>query len=194
MDVDWEDGQTIPVSIVQTSAPEAPEEQEEPAANKPATGAPTISGTAQVDETLTAETSSIADEDGLEGVSYRYQWTRSNGSTYADIAGETDSAYTLVFADQGKTLKVKVSFTDDADNDETLTSEPTEEVTAAPNRAATGDPAISGTPQVDQTLTASTSAIADQDGLDGVFYDYQWIADDADIEDATDSTYTPSVS
>ena len=181
------------MSIVQTSAPEAPEEQEKPAANKPATGAPTISGTAQVDETLTAETSSIADEDGLEGVSYRYQWTRSNGSTYADIAGETDSAYTLVFADQGKTLKVKVSFTDDADNDETLTSEPTEEVTAAPNRAATGDPAISGTPQVDQTLTASTSAIADQDGLDGVSYDYQWIADDADIEDATDSTYTPSV-
>ena len=194
VDVDWEDGQTIPVSIVQTSAPEAPEEQEEPAANKPATGAPTISGTAQVDETLTAETSSIDDEDGLEGVSYRYQWTRSNGSTYADIAGETDSAYTLVFADQGKTLKVKVSFTDDADNDETLTSEPTEEVTAAPNRAATGDPAISGTPQVDQTLTASTSAIADQDGLDGVSYNYQWTADDTDIQDATDSTYTPSVS
>ena len=191
VDVDWEDGQTIPVSIVQTSAPE---EQEEPAANKPATGAPTISGTAQVDETLTAETSSIADEDGLEGVSYRYQWTRSNGSTYTDIAGETDSAYTLVFADQGKTLKVKVSFTDDADNDETLTSEPTEEVTAAPNRAATGDPAISGTPQVDQTLTASTSAIADQDGLDGVSYNYQWTADDTDIQDATDSTYTPSVS
>ena len=186
VDVDWEDGQTIPVSIVQTSAPE---EQEEPAANKPATGAPTISGTAQVDETLTAETSSIADEDGLEGVSYRYQWTRSNGSTYTDIAGETDSAYTLVFADQGKTLKVKVSFTDAADNDETLTSEPTEEVTAAPNRAATGDPAISGTPQVDQTLTASTSAIADQDGLDGVSYNYQWMADDVNIDGATGSTY-----
>ena len=188
VDVDWEDGQTISVRIVQTSALEAP------AANTPATGEPTISGTAQVDEALTAETSSIADDDGLTNVSYSYQWTRSNGSTYTDIAGETDSAYTLVFADQGKTLKVKVSFTDDADNDETLTSEPTEEVTAAPNRAATGDPAISGTPQVDQTLTASTSAIADQDGLDGVSYNYQWTADDTDIQDATDSTYTPSVS
>ena len=163
-----------------------------PVADCNATGLPTISGTPQVDETLTAETSSIADEDGLEGVSYRYQWTRSNGSTYTDIAGETDSAYTLVFADQGKTLKVKVSFTDDADNDETLTSEPTEEVTAAPNRAATGDPAISGTPQVDQTLTASTSAIADQDGLDGVSYEYQWTADDTDVDEATEATYTPS--
>ena len=194
VDVDWEDGETIPVSIVQTSAPEAPEEEEEPAANNPATGTPTISGTAQVDETLTAETSSIADEDGLEDVSYRYQWTRSNGSTYADIAGQTDSAYTLVFADRGKTLKVKVSFTDDADNQESLTSESTVAVAAAPNRTATGEPTISGTVQVGQTLTAGTSDIADEDGLDGVSYNYQWTADDTDIQDATDSTYTPSVS
>ena len=187
VDVDWEDGQTISVRIVQTSA------LEEPAANTPATGEPAISGTAQVDQTLTANTSAIADEDGLDDVSYSYQWTRSDNGADTDIAGETDSTYTLVLADQGKTIKVKVSFTDDADNDETLTSEPTEVVTAAPNRAATGEPTISGTPQVDQTLTASTSAIADQDGLDGVSYNYQWIADDTDIQDATDSTYTPSV-
>ena len=192
VDVDWEDGQTIPVSIVQTSAPEEPEEQEEPAANTPAFGAPTISGTAQVDETLTAETSSIADDDGLTNVSYSYQWTRSNGSTYADLAGETGSTYTLVYADQGKTVKVKVSFTDDADNDETLTSEATEVVTAAPNRAATGEPTISGTPQVDQTLTAATSDIADEDGVDGVSYNYQWMADDVNIDGASASTYVPA--
>ena len=192
VDVDWEDGQTIPVSIVQTSAPEEPEEQEEPAANTPASGAPTISGTAQVDETLTAETSSIADDDGLTNVSYSYQWTRSNGSTYADLAGETGSTYTLVYADQGKTVKVKVSFTDDADNDETLTSEATEVVTAAPNRAATGEPTISGTPQVDQTLTAATSDIADEDGVDGVSYNYQWMADDVNIDGASASTYVPA--
>ena len=192
VDVDWEDGQTIPVSIVQTSAPEEPEEQEEPAANTPASGAPTISGTAQVDETLTAETSSIADDDGLTNVSYSYRWTRSNGSTYADLAGETGSTYTLVYADQGKTVKVKVSFTDDADNDETLTSEATEVVTAAPNRAATGEPTISGTPQVDQTLTAATSDIADEDGVDGVSYNYQWMADDVNIDGASASTYVPA--
>ena len=127
VDVDWEDGQTISVSIVLTSALQTP------AANTPATGAPTISGTAQVDETLTAETSSIADEDGLDGASYSYQWSRSDGSTYADLAGETASTYTLLFADQGKTIKVRVSFTDNADNEETLTSEATVEVAAAPN-------------------------------------------------------------
>ena len=194
VDVDWEDGQTIPVSIVQTSALEEPEEKEEPAANTPATGAPTISGTAQVDETVMAETSSIADEDGLDGASYSYQWTRSDGSTYADLVGETDSTYTLLFADQGRTIKVRVSFNDDADNEETLTSEATVEVAAAPNRPATGAPTISGTPQVDQTLTAGTSDIADEDGVNDVSYSYQWMADDADIEEATDSTYTPSVS
>ena len=48
--------------------------QEEPrAANSPATGAPTISGTGQVDETLTASTSGIADADGLDNAVFSYQ-------------------------------------------------------------------------------------------------------------------------
>ena len=34
--------------------------------NNPATGAPAISGTAQVGETLTADTSGITDVDGLD--------------------------------------------------------------------------------------------------------------------------------
>ena len=194
VDVDWEDGQTIQVRIVQTSALEEPEKQEEPADNTPATGAPTISGTAQVDETLAAETSNIADDDGLTNVSYSYQWTRSDGSTYADIAGETDSTYTLVFADQGKTIKVRVTFTDDADNAESLTSVPTVAVAAAPNREATGQPTIGGTPQVGETLTADTSAIADEDGLTNVSYRYQWIWNDngadTDMAGETSTTYT----
>ena len=39
------------------------------AANTPATGAPSISGTARVGETLTVDTSGIDDEDGLANVS-----------------------------------------------------------------------------------------------------------------------------
>ena len=187
LDVDWEDGETISVRIVQTPAPV------EPAANTPATGAPTISGTEQVDETLTVDTADIADEDGLDDVSYNYQWIRSVNGADTDIAGENDSTYTLVFADQGKTIKVRVSFTDDANIEETLTSEATVSVAAAPNRPATGEPTIGGTPQVEETLTANTSDIADEDGLASASYSYQWMADATDIEDATDSTYTPSV-
>ena len=194
VDVDWEDGETIPMSIVQTSALEEPEEQEEPTDNTPATGEPTISGTVQVDETLTADTSNIADDDGLTNVSFSYQWIRSDNGADTDIAGETDSTYTLVFADQGKTIKVKVSFSDDAENEETLTSVATVPVAAAPNREATGAPTISGTPQVNQTLTADTSAIADEDGLDDVSYSYQWISGGADIDGATGSSYTLTAS
>ena len=164
----------------------------EPVAARPnteATGAPTISGTVQVDETLTADTSGITDADGLTNVSYSYQWIRNDGGTDADIAGETASTHTLVSADEGKTIKVRVSFTDDAGNEETLTSAATAAVASRPNTPATGLPTISGTPQVDETLTAGTSAISDEDGLDNVSYQYQWLRDDADIAGQTNSTY-----
>jgi hypothetical protein len=98
---------------------------------------------------LTADTSPIDDEDGLINVSYRYQWLA--GGT--DISGATGSSYTLTASEQGKTVQVRVTFTDDADNAESLTSVPTVAVAAAPNREATGQPTIGGTPQVDQTLT-----------------------------------------
>ena len=101
------------------------------AANNAATGAPTITGTAQVGQTLTAVTTAVMDADGLTSVSYAYQWIRVNG-TDADISGAMSSTYTLVAADQGKTITVKVSFTDDASNPETLTSAATAAVTAAP--------------------------------------------------------------
>ena len=101
-------------------------------ANSPATGVPTIGGTARVGETLTADTSGIADADGLSNVSYNYQWVANDEGTDADISGETDASYTLVADDVGKTIKVRVSFTDDAGNQETLTSAMTDVVVAAP--------------------------------------------------------------
>ena len=164
--------------------------------NRPATGLPTIGGTVQVEETLTADTTGIADADGLTNVSFNYQWIRSDGNTDTDIAGETDSTYTLVSADVGKTIKVKVSFSDDANNLKTLTSAATATVAAKPNTAPTGLPTISGTAQVGQTLTADTTGIADADGLTNVSFSYQWIRSDGntdtDIAGETDSTYTPS--
>ena len=160
-----------------------------PRSNSPPTGAPTINGTPQVRRTLTADTSGISDADGLTNVSYSYQWIRNDGGTDADIAGETASTHTLVSADEGKTIKVRVSFTDDAGNEETLTSAATAAVASRPNTPATGLPTISGTVQVDETLTADTSAISDEDGLDNVSYQYQWLRDDADIAGQTSSTY-----
>ena len=90
-----------------------------------ATGAPTITGTAQVDQVLTASPGSIADSDGLSGAVYTYTWIRVDGSDETLITGTTGNSYTVVAADQGNTLKVKASFTDDAGFDEERTSAPT---------------------------------------------------------------------
>ena len=160
-----------------------------PQPNSPATGAPAITGTAQVGETLTANTSEVADADGLGNIQYEYQWLADD----SDISGATNATYTPVAADEGKVIKVRVSFTDDTGNQEMLTSAPTAAVAAAPtpNSPATGAPTISGTAQVGETLTADTSGIADTDGLSNVQYEYQWLADDSDISGATNATYTP---
>ena len=98
-----------------------------PQSNTPATGAPTISGTAQVGETLTTNTSGVADADGLSNVQYEYQWLADD----TDIAGATGLTYTLTDSEESKAITVRVSFTDDADNEETLTSAATAAVAGA---------------------------------------------------------------
>ena len=109
--------------------PDTEQQETEPAPseNSPATGTPTITGTAQVGETLTADTSGIADADGLADAEFSYQWLADD----ADIAGATGSTYTLEDADEGKAVRVRVSFTDDAGNEETLTGAATAAIEAA---------------------------------------------------------------
>ena len=159
-----------------------------PEPNTPATGAPTIGGTLQVGQTLTADTSGITDADGLDNVTYTYQWLSSQD---VEIAGATSSTYTLVSTDEGKIIKVRVSFTDDEGNEESLTSAATTEVGPQPNSPANSEPSISGTAQVGQTLTADTSGISDADGLDNVAYTYQWLSSrDTELTGGTSSTYT----
>ena len=105
-----------------------PQEQERRATNNPATGAPAISGTAQVKQMLTADVSGIADADGLDDVSYTYQWLADN----VNISGATGANYQLTGSEKGKAVTVRVSFTDDAGNQESLTSEATGAVAAKP--------------------------------------------------------------
>ncbi len=101
-----------------------------PPPNSPATGQPSISGTALVGQTLTADTTGIADDDGLDNVTFSYQWMADD----ENIQGATDRTYTLADRDKGKTIKVRVSFTDDANNEESLTSAATDAVAALPGK------------------------------------------------------------
>ena len=95
------------------------------AANSPATGWPGITGTVRASETLTATTDRIEDEDGLTDAVFAYRWVRQDPATRtdADIEGATSSTYTVTDADEGKAIKVRVTFDDDAGNAESLTSD-----------------------------------------------------------------------
>ena len=106
-------------------------------ADEDPTGLPAVSGTVQVGGTLTADTSRIADPDGLTSPRWRWQWIRvAEGGAEEDIDGATSSTYTPVSADAGGTLKVRVDFTDDGGFAETLTSAATATVAAEAALAA----------------------------------------------------------
>ncbi len=78
-----------------------------------------------------------------------------NDGDETDISGATASTYTLVTADQGTTIKVRVSFTDDAGNPETLTSAATTAVAAAANTLPT---ALTGRSRRTRTRARSLTA------------------------------------
>ena len=98
-------------------------------ANESPTGLPIIVGAIYVGETLSANTSGISDGNGLTGVTYTYQWIRNDGTSDSNITDATGQTYTLTDDDNEKTIKVKVSFTDDDGYSESLTSAETVSVT-----------------------------------------------------------------
>ena len=161
--------------------------------NTAATGQPVINGTAQVRQTLTAGTSSIADDNGLTNTTFSHQWLRNADDTNTDVSGATDETYVLSNADLAHSIKVRVSFTDDDGYTETVTSKATAVVVVPPNVAPTGLPTITGTAEEGETLNADTSDIVDDNGLTNVAFSHQWVrsADEThtDIADATGSTY-----
>ena len=182
-----DDGYTATLTSAATGSVARPDDQTP-------SGLPTITGTARVGETLSADTSGISDGNGLTGVSYTYQWIRNDGNTDTNITGATGQTYTLTGDDQGNTVKVSVTFTDDDNYTATLSSAATGSVARPPNEAPTGLPAITGTAAVGWTLSADTSGISDGNGISNPQYTYQWIRNDGstdtEITGATGQTYT----
>ena len=119
---------------------------------------PTIAGTLplRVTATVTASTSSIRDPDGVNGVTFEYQWVQVDGGTDIDIPRATESSYILRPDDEGKKVKVKVSFADNNRNAETVVSDESAVVGSAPNR----DPAFSATTA---SREVEETALAEQD-------------------------------
>ena len=150
-------------------------------ANDAPTGSLVISGTAAEGETLTLDTSNIADVDGVG--TFSYVWMKDG----AVLAGETSSTYTLTQADVGSVFSASVSYVDGLGVTETLSAEATAEVVNV-NDDPTGTLVISGTAEKGSILTLDSSSIADEDGL-GEF-SITWLSDDTLITGATEANYT----
>ena len=94
------------------------------------TAPPTISGTAQTGQTLTAQPGTWT---GTQPISYRYEWQSCdrNGANCADLQGGAAGTYPVASSLVGMTLRVKVTASNGAGS-ATATSAPTSLVTNPP--------------------------------------------------------------
>lgn len=134
-----------------------------------------ITGTAKVGGTLTASRGTWSPSD----VTYKYQWLRDG----AAIKGATAKSYTIVAADAGKRISVKVTGSATGYTSTSKTSAATAKV--AQGTLATVTPNITGTPKVGSALTAAPGTWKPS----GVTYRYQWLRDGKSIGGATAKTY-----
>ena len=140
--------------------------------NDEPSGLPQVTGSKRVDRVLTADPSEIRDADGLTTPNWTYQWMRADnevGAGAEEITSAIGKTYTLVAADLGKYISVKVSFTDDDNTTETLTS-----TAVGPVEAANNPP----------TASDSTVTTYEDSGSDGVDNSYRFQASDFKFGDA----------
>ncbi|WP_183164453.1 hypothetical protein [Arthrobacter oryzae] len=160
-------------TAVMSSAPTAPV-----AKASLVTAVPTITGTAKVGSSLTANPGTWSPA----SVTLKYQWYRSGVA----IIGANTATRVLALNDAGATLTVKVTGTRPGYTTASVISAPTAGVPA--DSLATAAPTITGTAQVGSTLTALT-------GLWGpapVTLTYQWYAGGVFVPGANLSTYRPT--
>ena len=133
-------------------------------------------------ETLSVDTSGISDADGIANSAPTYQWIANDGTDDTDIQDATGSTYILSAADEGKTVKVRVSFTDDEGNQETRTSAPTAAVAATvPGAPGSLSVSVNDTGKLDVSWGAPES----NGGSSVTGYRVQW-------KEAADSWDTPA--
>ncbi|EJL33128.1 hypothetical protein PMI01_02288, partial [Caulobacter sp. AP07] len=139
------------------------------ATNDAPTGGVSLTGTATENQVLTADTSTLADSDGLGTL--HYDWQRDVGSGFVSTGAADQATYTLGDADVGGVVRVVVSYTDGQNFANSVTSSASAAI-AGVNDPHTGGVSITGTATEDQVLTA-VSTLADIDGLGTLHYQWQ---------------------
>ena len=92
-----------------------------------------------------------------------------------------------------KKIQAEVSYTDEQNTSETITSDETVEIENVDD-TPTGQPVIegtvNGTATQNDTLTVNTNSIYDEDGIGSGGFSYQWTADGVQIDGANAQTLT----
>ena len=131
------------------------------------TGAPAISGSPLVGQTLAGSIGSWIDSP----TSYAYQWEDCDtlGLLCTAVSGATSSSYTLAGSDVGDTIRVVVTATN-AGGSTPATSAQTATVTSPPAPSNSGVPVVSGSAQQGDVLTTSNGSWSGSP----TSYAYQW--------------------
>ncbi len=137
--------QTAVKAGYQTASAESPQTEPVVGGEPLTVGTPTIAGIPEFGETLVADPGTW----GPEPVDLTYQWNRN----HAPIAGATGPSYTLTANDIGTMITVTVKGRKPDHIPATATSDPAGPVEAL-QFSTTPTPTISGTPRLDETLTA----------------------------------------
>jgi len=162
------------------------------AATAPVGVAPTISGTAKVGQTLTAN-DNTGSWTGTTPITYTHQWQRcdSSGNSCSDIGSQTSSTYVVTSSDLGDTLREETTGTNVAGSDQEESNATA--VVAAGQPVNTALPVVSG---IDTTGSRLTTTNGTWLGSTPITYAYVWKRCDTNgnncniISGATASNYT----
>jgi alpha-tubulin suppressor-like RCC1 family protein len=146
-----------------------------PAPTLTLSGSPTVSGIAEVGQTLTATSATVTPEATLSG-----QWLRDG----APIDGATSTTYGLTNADAGSQLSYRVTASKPGYDEVSATSVPTSTVDGGV--IALPRPVISGDAVVDSPLTGTVSGVEPADAR----LTWTWTRGEAVV--GHDNTYTPT--
>ena len=143
-------------------------------------GIAAISGTAATGAILQA---AIHDSDGVQG-NISYQWMVAG----KEIPGATGANYAITPENSGKSITVRITYTDHTGKVESVISPPTAVVDSGNDGGAnhSGQVTLHGKAAVGETLTTTVS---DADGMPEIIQ-YTWMADGKAIEGANGSSYT----
>ena len=155
------------------------------------TALPAVTGTLRVDQTLTAIPGAWT---GTEPIGYAYQWQRCGpaGGGCVDVPGAVGTTFLLEPVDVDRTIRVREAATNVAGSASATSAATTRVAPASAPPTLVTAPAVTGTPQLGQTLTAVPGVWA---GAPPITLSYQWERCDpapcVDVPGATGTTYAP---